>query len=140
MAPIAAPGIFGMGIWSIRAPRDRADPVGRNLIVRELRAPAAVRIAGRRVVNPRRCRAEVAVAERGFRHVALREAAAVVAGPDEIAEEEQLVAFDRPAKRKARLHVLGVCRSQRRKRVARHRRLGVAEAEDRSARTYWFRT
>src|SRR5688572_31171594 len=101
-----------------QTPGDRADPICGNLIIRELRAPAAIRIACSRIVDASRRSAEIAVSERRFGHVPLRETAAVVAGPNEIAEEEQLAAFDWPAKRKARLHVLGIGRGQRRKRVA----------------------
>src|SRR6185503_18353920 len=88
--------------------RDRIDAACGNLVIRELRPSAAVGVAGQRIVNAGRRRTEVAITERGLRHVTLCKAAAIVARPYEIAKKEQFIAFEWSAEREARLQVLRV--------------------------------
>jgi hypothetical protein len=71
-----------------QAARDRANPLPRNLIVRERRAIVTAHVTGRRVVNPARHFAEVAVAHPQRRHGRADDVAVVVGGALIVAEVE----------------------------------------------------
>ena len=86
--------------------RDRADALLRNLVVLEPRPAVAVDVAGERIVDAVRHRAEIAIAHRHRRNRRAHDVAAVVERPLVVAEEEQLVLDDRSAQREAAVEEL----------------------------------
>ena len=108
--------------------RDRADAVLRDLVVGERHAVRAVDVAGQRIVDVLRHRAEVAVAHRHRRDGGADDVAQVVDRALVVAEEEQLVLDDRAAEREAAVGELGR-RLEVREVVAGVGRVVVAEEE-----------
>ena len=121
--------MFGAGMLARIALRDRADPIGRDDVVRKRRPARAVGVAGQRIVDLRRGGGEIAVAHRQRGHHAAKDVAGVVNRALVVAEEEQLVAEDRPAEREPALREL-LRRRQVREVAARIRLLVVPEGED----------
>ena len=91
--------------------------------------PSALPVSG--IVDLRRRRAEVAGPVRRRRNHRARRPAGVVADVLVVAEEEQLVALDRPAEREAALQV--VARRRRVREVARRVRLLVVAEHEHAA-------